>query len=193
MLKTPFFMSKNQSRGELTMQFLKDIVKQDIFDKQVPDVKHQLETTRIPRHAFILMSVPKLKSSKKDGRFRQVVTMGIFLVNVENMPSQKYIVNDALFNLNGQLLGYANFPTHDDKDAQRAQKWRSYGEPNSANPWDDMASYCQAHIDKSLSQTLEVKTVQIENTKLLAEAEKLRAEVEELKANTNKAKGEKNG
>lgn len=160
-------------------QYLSDLVDPAIMAKQHERTVHQLKTTPIPRHAFAVYSIPKYISKKVNGVWKSTISTGIVPMNLEDLPNQKFLIDDAMFNFNARMLCYGNFPTHDNKDAKRVQKWKQYNEPNQSNPWDIMAGHCQKLIDDSLSASAEIAKAREEG---LEEVKKLREEAEALRA-----------
>ena len=100
-----------------------------------------LKETKIPKHAFIVYEMPKLRY--EDGK--STYTTSIMVANVEDQPGQIYTLVD-LEDRYGKYCCHGNFPTHDDKDPARAKKWLLYSDGQGSNPWDELAAHCYKQL-----------------------------------------------
>lgn len=137
-----------------------------------------LKTTKLPKHAFVVYEIPKIRYSGKGAD--QEITTGFVVVNVEDQPSQEYNLND-LINRNGKYCCHANFPTHNDKDPLRVKKYNLYNDPNSGNPWDRLEVHCQAQLGHA-------QEISLVERKFKGELEAAKQEMESLKAELAKTK-----
>ena len=138
-----------------------DIIDPVIVERVHPSIIPSLKTTDIPRHAFAIVAVPKRRRTRDKiaGTRKIELVMAPATINLEDQPAQKYIVNDYVFNMNGKVLCYGNFPQHNDPDKRRHDKYKLYSEPNGANPWDEMASYLDTFLGRESQVHAEVQSV----------------------------------
>lgn len=159
-------------------QFLIDIIDPVILARVHPSIIPSLEGTVIPRHAFAVVGIPKRRRRRDPATRKQTIDLILApaTINLEDQPAQKYTVNDYVFNKNGKVLCYGNFPTHNDADKKRHDKYKLYSEPNGMNPWDDMASYLDTFLGRESEVHAEVTQVK---ATLQAEIDALKAQLQQ--------------
>jgi hypothetical protein len=154
-----------------------DITTDEALLRLQPHTIELLKETKIPKHAFVVFEIPKLKY---DGGV-SVLTSGIVVVNVEDQPGQIYTLDD-LVNRNGKYCCHYNFPTHDHPDPLRAKKWLLYSDGGGSNPWDELTGYCS----RQLGYAVEIST---ETRKYKEEIESLRAQLAKESKNEQVSRG----
>ena len=128
-------------------QTLADVIDPVIFERLHPRAQKEAKQSKIPRHAFIALQIPKNLSTRDGtGRWTQALTAGIMWLNLDDQPDQKSSLDDQINNRYGRIIAYGNFPTHDHPDRAIREKYRHYGEGENENPWDKMAKYCDIQL-----------------------------------------------
>lgn len=158
----------------MLIDFVKEPVKGRLHEKTL----RLLDTTREPKNAFVVFQIPKIRTYQSNSEYKDEITFGLCIMNVEDQPGQIYNLNDLVMNRGGKLCCYGNFPTHNHQDSYRVQKYKLYNEPNGANPWDKLAQVC----DNLIGQEAEISE---EMGIYKQELEKLQKENAALKGGKN--------
>jgi hypothetical protein len=131
-----------------------DNINEELKERLHSNTLEILQKTKEPRYAYVAVQVPK----RKLGANKEMsIVGGLAIVNVEDQPSQVYILNDLTQNRNGIILCYGNFPTVNNSDSKKQEKYRHYSDPQGVNPWDSLKTYCDNYIFGTVRQALEVK------------------------------------
>ena len=172
------------------LQYLKSVIDPAIFNGLHPKTQRLAETTRIPKRAFVALQIPKYESKRDpiSQKWENVVTAGIMWLDVDDQPDQISQLKDQIENRYGRILCYGNFPTHDAKSKKTRMKYEVYSEGEDLNPWDILATFCDAHMGKIVETNEQLNALEkaVKDANILAEAEKaenakLKAELDALK------------
>lgn len=160
---------------------LSERVTLDIFERLYPRTQELLKNTKEPKHAYVCLEVPKRRVSHGSN---PVMTTGICLINVEDQPGQKYILDDLINNRNSRIVCYGNFPAHNDDNPGRARMYQHHNEPSGINPWESLAQYCK-------SQLGQIESIASEVRKYKEELEAAKKELAEARGETNERQATK--
>lgn len=139
--------------------YLINCINTHILSRLKPRTVDLLKTTSQPAHAYIVLEVPKRRVV---GKGAPVMTTGICIINVEDQPAQKYNLDDLTKNRLGRIIGYGNFPQHNDANPQRSRKYQLYNEGEGVNPWDGIKQYCDHDIGQDEKIAHEFKRYEVE-------------------------------
>jgi hypothetical protein len=118
------------------------------------------------------------------------LSTGLAFLNVQDQADQEYNLHDYINNRGGKVICYGNFPNGLSLDERARQKYTSYSEPNSQNPWDKMAAICEKYMKQGNQITELESQLNEKTTKLEQELEYYKAKLGE-KDNGSDTKGTK--
>jgi hypothetical protein len=172
----------------MTPVYLIDITPPEALGRLKERTIKLLKETKIYKHAFVVYEIPKLLYNGGE----TTETTGIVAINVEDQPAQEYNLNDLL-NRGGKYCCHYNFPTHDNSNPSRVDKYKLYHDPSAGNPWDRLTVHCLrqiGHANEISSESRKYKEALIEIEKLKQEVESSKKEKDdERKSTTRGAKG----
>jgi hypothetical protein len=163
-------------------QTLADVIDPVIFERLHPKAQKLAKESKIPRHDYIALQIPKNESTRDGtGRWMQSMTAGIMWLNLDDQPDQKSQLDDQINSRYGRIIAYGNFPTHDHPDKAIREKYRHYGEGENENPWDKMAKYCEVQLGNATIINTRYNMLEQAIEEQKAKAEALEAENKALK------------
>lgn len=171
--------------GQVKLKKLIDCVNPDVLARLHPTVIPYLEETNEPLYAYCVIAVPKRVHTRVGQDRKAFWTSYPCIVNLEDQPAQKSGINDRVYNRNGKVVCFGNFPTYDDPNKKRREKYSNYNEPGRLNPWDEMKEFLNRFLETEMNMNTEIAGVE---AKFQSEIERLKAENEALKKNKGQDK-----
>jgi hypothetical protein len=161
---------------------LADVIDPVIFERLHDNTKKLAKTSKIPRHAYIALQIPKNQSTRDtEGKWTQEMTAGIMWLNLDDQPDQKSTLDDQINSRYGRIIAYGNFPTHDHENKSIREKYKHYGEGENENPWDKMAQYCDVQLGNTAVINTRYNLLEQAIAEQKAKSEALEAENKALK------------
>lgn len=154
---------------------------EEMLDELREETKLKVGSMKEPNYAYVLFEVPKTiytMDSKNGKIFEQRAGFGIGHINLENQPGQMWKVRHELEINKNKLIAFGNFPTKDDPDARRRQKYHAHRDETGVTPWDIINDYLVSFVKgkrntvKQLKLSEEVETLRKQNELMAQELKK---------------------
>jgi hypothetical protein len=147
------------------------------------------EKTDEPNHAYVAFEKLKVESYQVGTKWQKRQTTGLCIMNVQDQPNQRWIINDNILSRGMKIIGYGKIPHVNDLNKNNQILYKAHDEGGTgSNAYDRLKALCNSFMGQRAEVNKEIEEAVSGYKQELAKAQ---AKLEALSKTAKPKKGSK--